>query len=65
MFFAVEWFFLNKGVREMLEENEYRAVYIIFSIKGAYINRVTEFQNDTNTNGVHYIYFDIVSNVVS
>lgn len=48
----LENLFLNSGVREMLERNEYCAVYIIFSIIGSCIDHATRYQNDANMTGV-------------
>lgn len=57
--------FLNNGVREILERKNYHAVDIILSITDAYIDRATGFQNVASKTGVHRMYADIVSKVVS
>lgn len=50
---------------KMLKENVYCVVNRVFSIFGAYIDRPTEFQNDSDMTGVNYKYSNIVFKVVS
>lgn len=57
--------FLNRGVCEMLEGKNYRAVNMVFLNKGAYIDGATRFQYDRNWTGVHRICSNIVSKVMS
>lgn len=57
--------FLNRGVRGMLGWKDYLAVDILFLIIGVYIDCATVFQNDANMAGVHSVYSEVVSKVVS
>lgn len=57
--------FLNSDLRGMLEEKDKRAVRMIFSIFGAYIDRAAEFRNEANMNGLYNMYSDVMSRVVS
>lgn len=49
----------------MLLENVYQAVRMVFPTIGIYINRGTGFESDANITGVHRMYSDVVSKVVS
>lgn len=58
-------FFLNSGVRGMLEGKDCRAVDIIFLFIGASTDRAAAFQSSVEMAGVHRMYSDIVSKMVS
>lgn len=57
--------FLNSGVRGMLEVNNYHEVDIAITFIGAILDRTIGFLNDENMTGVHRMYSDVVSEVVS
>lgn len=56
--------FLNSGVREMLDGNDYLEVDMKFSIIEAYIDHATRFRNERNMTGVLRAYFNMMSNPV-
>lgn len=55
--------FRKRGVLGMLEGKDYQAVRMEVPIIRAYIDRVTEFQNDAYMTGAHPMYCDILSNI--
>lgn len=57
--------FLKSGVRGMLKRNDRREVCMQFSIIKASINRAICIQKGANVTGVHGVYSDIVSKLVS
>lgn len=56
--------FLKSGVSRILEEKDFCAVDMVFSIIGAFIYRAKGLQNDANMTNVQRMYFDIMSEVV-
>lgn len=57
--------FLNNGLNGTLQEKDFRAVSMVFPIIAAYTDRETGFQNDANVTGVHFMYSNTVSKLVS
>lgn len=56
---------LNSSVRLIIVGKEYRAAYMRFPIIGASFDRAARIQNDANMTGVHCMYPDMMSEVMS
>lgn len=57
--------FLNRSILGIILEKHYCAVATVFSIIGAYISPATRFYKDAFMTGVHRVYFEMDSEVLS